>query len=249
MNENILYEDEIPGGAHWSMLMRKGTSLRLIDKLGGANCGMLFYNPSNYLERYNAPDTLKCQHTFKLTRGNCLYSDMGRIFCSIVEDSVGWHDTIGANSTKQSVADKWGEHSYQDYRNDWYLNGYDSFLVELAKYGMNARDMAANLNLFSKIAIDDNGDMSFVADNSKAGDYIELRFEMDTLVVFHTCPHPMNPAAEYPKRPLVYQIRKAAAVSDDDLCMNSRAENQRGFKNTELYNIGCGCHDAAGISS
>jgi urea carboxylase-associated protein 2 len=249
MSENILYEDEIPGGAHWSMLMRKGTSLRLIDKLGGANCGMLFYNPSNYLERYNAPDTLKCQHTFKLTRGNCLYSDMGRIFCSIVEDSVGWHDTIGANSTKQSVADKWGEHSYQDYRNDWTLNGYDSFLVELAKYGMNARDMAANLNLFSKIAIDDNGDMSFIPDNSKAGDYIELRFEMDTLVVFHTCPHPMNPAVEYPKRPLVYQIRKAAAVSDDDLCMNSREENQRGFKNTELYNIGCGCHDQAGRSS
>jgi urea carboxylase-associated protein 2 len=243
MNKDILYEDEIPGGAHWSMLLRKGTSLRLIDKLGGANIGMLFYNPSNYLERYNAPDTLKCQHTFKLTKGNCLYSDMGRIFCSIVEDSVGWHDTVGANSTKQSVADKWGEHSYQDYRNDWYLNGYDSFLVELAKYGMNARDMAANLNLFSKVAVDNNGDMAFVTHNSQTGDYIELRFEMDTLVVLHTCPHPMNPAAEYPKRPVVYQISKAATVNDDDLCMNSREENQRGFKNTELYNIGCGCHD------
>ena len=75
-----MYEDEIPGGAHWSMLMRKGTTLRLIDKDGGANVGMLFYNPNDKLERYNAPDTLKCQHTFKLTKGHCLYSDMGRIF-------------------------------------------------------------------------------------------------------------------------------------------------------------------------
>lgn len=243
MNDKLLYQDTIPGGAHWSMLMRKGTRLRLIDEQGGANVGMLFYNPTNTLERYNAPDTLKCQHTFKLTQGHCLYSDMGRIFCSIVDDSVGWHDSIGANSTKKSVAERWGEHKYQDYRNDWTLNGHDCFLVELAKYGMNARDMAANLNLFSKISVDDDGNMHYTTDNSQAGDHIELRFEMDTLVVFHTCPHPLNPATEYPKKPVTYQIRKAETVRDDDECMNSRAENQRGFKNTELYNIGCGCQD------
>jgi len=241
MSDEILYEDTIPGGAHWSMLMRAGTCLKLIDKHGGANVGMLFYNPSNTLERYNAPDTLKCQHTFKLSRGNCLYSDMGRIFCSIINDSVGWHDTVAANSTKSIVEQKWGQHNYQDFKNDWYLNGHDSFLVELAKYGMNERDMAANLNLFSKVAADDNGNMSYVEANSKAGDSIELRFEMDTLVLFHTCPHPMNTATEYPKCPVSYQIRKSAAVADDDYCKNFREENQRGFKNTDLYNIGCGC--------
>ncbi len=239
MSKDSLREDEIPGGAHWSMQMRKGTVLRLIDQQGGANVGMLLYNPSNYLERYNAPDTLKCQHTFKLTKGHCLYSDMGRIFCSIIDDTTGWHDTVGANTTKDMVTEKWGEHSYQEYRNDWYLNGHDSFLIELAKYGMNARDMAANLNLFSKVAVDDEGNMFFSPDNSKAGDYIDLRFEMDTLVVFHTCPHAMNPATEYPKKPVSFQIRKADIVTPDDYCMNSRPENQRGFENTRLYNFGC----------
>ncbi len=241
MTNEVFYQDEIPGGKHWSMLMRKGTTLHLIDKDGGANVGMLFYNPSNYLERYNAPDTLKCQHTFKLTRGNCLYSDMGRIFCSIIEDTVGWHDTVGGNTTAASVNEKWGERNYQDHRNDWYLNGHDSFLVELAKYGMNERDMAANLNLFSKVAVDDEGNMVFDPDNGDAGDSITLRFEMDTLVVFHTCPHPMNPAAEYPRRAIVYQLGRAEAVAEDDYCRNLRGENQRGFRNTELYNIGCGC--------
>jgi len=241
MSKEILYEDGIPGGSHWSMLMRKGTELRLVDKQGGANVGMLFYNPSNYLERYNAPDTLKCQHTFKLTRGHCLYSDMGRIFCSIVEDTLGWHDTVGGNTTKQSVKMKWGERNYQDYRNEWYLNGYDSFLVELAKYGMNERDMAANLNLFSKVAVDDEGNMFFDKTNSKEGAAITLRFEMDTQVMLHTCPHPMNPATEYPKLPVVYQISEAECLTENDYCQNLCAENQRGFKNTELYNIGCGC--------
>ncbi|MGB5280134.1 MAG: DUF1989 domain-containing protein, partial [Arenicellales bacterium] len=67
----VLYEDTIPGGAHWSMLMRQGMILRLVDREGGANAGMLFFNPTDHLERYNAPDTLKCQHTFKLGKGHC----------------------------------------------------------------------------------------------------------------------------------------------------------------------------------
>ncbi|OYY75399.1 MAG: urea carboxylase [Gammaproteobacteria bacterium 28-57-27] len=235
----MIYEDLIPGGAHWSLEMTKGTQLVLIDETGGANVGMLFFNPRNPLERYNAPDTLKCQHTFKLTRGHCLYSDMGRIFCSIVADTVGWHDTVGGNLSKQKLREKWGERRYQEARNDWTLSGVDSFLVELAKYGLGKKDMAANLNLFSKLAVEDDGTLVFVEQHSAAGDQIALRFEMDTLVIFHTCPHPMNPAATYPKKPVRYQIWAADPVADDDLCMNSRVENQRGFQNTELYQPTC----------
>ena len=69
MSNTVHFQDTIPGGSHWSMVIRKGLTLRLIDKAGGANVGMLFYNPANLLERYNAPDTLKCQHTFRLAAG------------------------------------------------------------------------------------------------------------------------------------------------------------------------------------
>ena len=94
----IIYTTQLPGNAHWSLEMRRGSLIRLTDVDGGANVGMLFYNPRNLLERYNAPDTLKCQHTFKLQRGNCLYSDMGRIFASIIADDSHWHDTVCGNS-------------------------------------------------------------------------------------------------------------------------------------------------------
>lgn len=240
----VLYEDKLSGACHWSLHMRKGTILKLTDIEGGANVGMLFYNPVNLLERYNAPDTLKCQHTFKLTKGNCLYSDMGRIFCSIVEDSVGWHETVCGNTTKQIVKEKWGEKSYQEFHNDWNKNGYDSFLVELAKYGLGKKDMAANLNLFSAVSADDQGALKYIENNSKAGDAIELRFEMDSLVLLHTCPHPLNPAKEYPKKPVSYQIIQAAPVKDDDYCKNFREENKRGFKNNEIFHLGGGfSHD------
>ena len=240
----VFYEDQLAGGCHWSLLMRKGTCLRLIDETGGANVGMLFYNPTNLLEKYNAPDTLKCQHTFKLTKGNCLYSDMGRVFCSIVEDTVGWHETVCGNTTSKTVKEKWGEKTYQDYHNDWNQNGYNSFLVELAKHGLGRKDMASNLNLFSGVTVDEQGNLKYIENNSKAGDYIELRFEMDTLVLFHTCPHPLNPATEYPQKPVKYEIRQAAEIQPDDFCMNFRPENQRGFKNNEIFHLGQGCcHD------
>ncbi len=247
MSQDILYEDTLPGGAHWSMLIRKGTSLKLIDQQGGANLAMLMYNPSEKLERYNAPDSLKCQHTFKLTKGHCLYSDMGRIFCSITDDSLGWHDTVGGNLSDALMHTKWGEKNYQDHHNDWTISGDHAFMVELAKYGLGKRDIAANLNLFSKIAPDAEGNLSFVEDHSKAGDFIELRFEMDTLVIMHTCPHPMNTAADYPKKPVTYQLSLAEPVAEDDLCMNSCAENKRGFKSNALYHIGHNCSETGGV--
>lgn len=236
--QDTLYEDTLPGGSHWSMRVRKGLTLRVTDLEGGANVGMLFYNPADLLERYNAPDTLKCQHTFKLTAGHCLYSDMGRVFCSITRDTAGWHDTVCGSTTKKSVAEQWGEKNYQDYRNDWQLNGRDAFLVEVAKYGLGKKDLAANLNLFSKVFVDDVGNLQFDVSATDVGASIDLRFEMDTLVVLHTCPHPLNPASEYPKKPVSYQLRASAAVAADDRCKNHCPENQRGFKNTELYNLG-----------
>src|SRR5262249_59834436 len=62
------WEERIPGGCHWSGLVRRGTTLRLTDLEGGANAAVLFYNQDERLERYNMADTLKSQHTFRLTK-------------------------------------------------------------------------------------------------------------------------------------------------------------------------------------
>jgi len=234
------YTTVIEGGKHWSLTLHAGRLLRLTDTDGGANVGMLFYNPHNTLERYNAPDTLKCQHTFKLTRGHCLYSDMGRIFCSIVEDTSGWHDTACGSSNARSVAERWGVASYQRFRNDWIQNGHDAFLVEAGKYGLGRRDLAANVNWFSRVVAAEDGTLTFDPAHAVPGAYVELRFEMDTLVLLHTCPHPLNRADAYPRRPVSLCISKALPVAADDFCMNSRPENLRGFANNDLYHLGIG---------
>lgn len=239
MNEPHYTTTLAPGG-HWSLRLRRGTLMTLTDIAGGANVGMLFYNPDNLLERYNAPDTLKCQHTFKLSRGHCLYSDMGRIFASIVEDSLGWHETVCGNSHGAQVAERWGARDYQKDRNAWHQNGHDAFLVELAKYGLGRADLAANLNLFSKVTADADGNLQLIEEHSQPGGRIGLRFEMDTLVLLHSCPHPLNRNAEYPATPVSISLAEAAAVTDEDYCRNFRPENRRGFANNALYHLGQG---------
>nr|WP_247739709.1 urea amidolyase associated protein UAAP1 [Endozoicomonas sp. G2_2] len=229
----------MPGGQHWSLRLRRGTTMTLTASAPDTNVGMLMYNPENLLERLNLPDTLKCQHTFKLTRGNCLYSDMGRIFASIIEDDLGWHDAVGGNLHERHLIEKgWQPVSFQAALNDRTQTGHDSFLIELAKYGLGKRDLAANLNLFSKIAADDEGNLSFVPGHCKAGDSVTLRFEMDTLVALHTCPHPLDPAREYPKRGVDIALGTAPPPDENDVCWQHCEENARGFANNRLYHLG-----------
>jgi urea carboxylase-associated protein 2 len=235
---SLSYSTELQSGSHWSLRVRRGTIMRLSDLSGGANVGMLFYNPQDLLERYNAPDTLKCQHTFKLTKGNCLYSDMGRIFASIVDDSLGWHETVSGNSQASHVEAQWGARDYQHDQNDWKQNGHDAFLVELTKYGLGVSDLAANINWFSKVAVNNVGAMQLSADHSSAGSQVTLRFEMDTLVLLHTCPHPLDQSENYPEKPVKIELGLAEPVKEDDYCRNYRPENSRGFENNRLYNLG-----------
>lgn len=235
------YQTELPAGSHWSLMMRRGTALTLTDVTGGVNAGVLFYNPENLLERYNAPDTLKCQHTFRLTAGHCLYSDMGRIFCGIEHDSFGWHESVCGTANAALIEQQFGASDYQQARNDRYQNGYDSFLVELAKYGLGKRDMAACLNFFAHVAADDDGKLALMR-QGEAGASVTLRFAMDTLVILHTCPHPLSSATAYPRQPLGIHI-DGARKPLSALCLE-RAENQRGLCNNHLYHLSegaCSC--------
>ena len=106
---------------------------------------------------------------------------------------------------------------------------------------MSKREQVSSIHTIRKLAIPlQEGNLVYVPDNSKAGDYVELRFEMDTLVLMHTCPHPLNPAEEYPRKPVSYQIRQAMPVEEDDYCKNYRPENQRGFANNAIFHLGLG---------
>jgi uncharacterized protein len=231
----VFWEETVPGGATWSHVLKRRTALRLTDPQGGANVAMLLYNADNLAERYNMADTLKAQHIARFTRYNVLMSDMGRVLCSITDDTCGWHDPLGGVSNAAQVQGRFGEATYQTHRNACVKNGLDSFVVELAKHGLGWRDVVPNVNFFSKVAVRGDGSMGFVLENSAPASYVELRAEMNTLIVLHTCPHPMDPAGNFAPKPVQLSIRHAAPVEVDDACKISCEENTRAFTLTERY--------------
>lgn len=231
----VLWEETVQPAASWSHVLKRGTALRITDVEGGANASALFYNFECPVERYNMPDTLKAQHIARLTKGFVLYSDMGRILCSITEDTVGWHDPLGGCSNACIVKAQYGAGSYQELRNDYYRNGRDSFLVELGKWGLGPRDLVPNVNFFSRVDVAPDGSMSLYEGNSPAGSYVELRAEMNVLTILNTCPHPLDASPKYQPTPVHLSIRRAPPVAADDPCRLSQPENGRGFTLTERY--------------
>ena len=236
MSENLpLYTKVLTHAGMWSGMVSRGKTLRLTALEAGANVGVLLYNADLTVERYNMPDTLKGQHIFHVRHPYCLHSDMGRLFASITADSVGWHDTVCGCSDAKLVAEKYGEKTYQAARNEFHRNGRDCFLIELAKWGLGPRDLVPNLNLFSKVVADDAGKLTFVSGHAPAGAYVDLRIEMNTLVVLNTCQHPLDPDPKYHPRQVKLEVSASPLAAADDACRNSRPENVRAFRNTEDY--------------
>ncbi|MFM0323479.1 urea amidolyase associated protein UAAP1 [Caballeronia glebae] len=230
----ILLEESVPGGGHTSLIVKRGQSLRVTDLRGGANVSVMMVNASEKSERLNLPDSLKCQHTAKLTVGHCLYSDMGRVLAAIVADTCGWHDSIGGVSNAREVLERYGARRYQELRNGFYRNGADNLLVEMGKWGLGISDLMMTLNLFSRVDVTNEGALSFVAGNSSAGDYIDLYAPMNTLFVLTAIQHPLDPNPEYAPRPVKLELSEARPEIAE-ICRNACEENVRGFINTERF--------------
>ncbi len=231
-----LYEEFVPGGGHTSFVLKRGQLLRITDIEGNANVSLLLLSAAEKSERLNLPDTLKCQHTAKLTADHCLYSDMGRVLAAITADTCGWHDSFGGVLNADEVQEKYGAGRYQELRNGLFRNGVDNLLVEMGKWNLNLQDLLMNLNLFSKVTVDADGAFNFQPGNSKPGDYIELYAPMDTLVVLTALQHPMDPNPAYAPKPVQLSWHQVGSDGISVLCRTSRPENGRGFHNTErLY--------------
>jgi uncharacterized protein len=231
LSRGSILDAVLPGGASLARVCRRGTALTLVDLEGDANVSALLYRAGEELERYCMPDTLKAQHVSRLTAGVALYSDMGRVLASIVADTCGWHDTIGGHATAQIVAERWGAASFQEAADEWRRSAREAFLMELAKHGLGLRDLVANINFFSKVAVNESGALSLVAGSSHAGALVKLRFELDTLVVLCNVAHPLD--TQWRACPVRVIVEEVAPAGADDTVRCSCEENGRGFAASE----------------
>ena len=193
-------DEVIAPGAWWSGIVPKGATLRVVDLAGRQAVDFLCYNAEDPSERYCAADTMKISGSVFVGKGTRLYSDMGNVLFTVVDDTCGRHDTIGGCCSRESNFVRYGVKEGPNCR--------DNFLKGLAKFGLGKKDIVANLNFFMYVPVAAEGGMAIVDGLSKPGDYIELRAEMDVLVALSNCPQMNNPANDYHPTPIRVVVSK-----------------------------------------
>jgi len=195
ISSNILEDTTIAARAGWSRVLKKGEMMRIIDLEGKQAVDFLCWNANDHEDRYAAADTMKINETgIFLGKGTTLYSVGLTPLLTIVEDSCGFHDTIGGCCSADLNKFRYDVNNQTGCR--------ENFLAEMEKYGLGKRDMAANVNFFMYVPVGKDGDMDMGPSISKPGDFVDLRAESDVLAVISNCPQINNPVNDYNPTPV-----------------------------------------------
>jgi urea carboxylase-associated protein 1 len=191
-------DEIVPAGEPWMGVVRKGQHLRIVDLEGNQAVDTLFYSAATMEERYSASDTLRAQGNLYLTTGTRLLSNEGNAMLQIVADTCGRHDTLGGacsaeSNTVRYALEKRHMHSCRD-----------NFLLALARAdcGLGKRDLSSNINFFMNVPVTPGGQLTFADGISAAGRYVEMRAEMDVIVLISNCPQLNNPCNAYNPTPV-----------------------------------------------
>jgi len=185
-------------GEPWMHTLRRGQVFRITDLEGNQAVDTLFYHATDSAERYSAADTVQRQGNLYLSAGTVLYSNYGRAMLTIVADTCGQHDTVGGACSAESNTVRYA------HEKKYMHSCRDSFLHALAhaNNGMTKRDLAPNINFFMNVPVTPQGRLRFEDGVSGKGKYVEMRAEMDVLVLISNCPQLNNPCNAYNPTPV-----------------------------------------------
>jgi uncharacterized protein len=192
----VILDQTVAARAPWSAVVAAGDVLTIVDVAGNQAVDCLLYSAADTRVRYSAPETIARQGRIALTTGSVLRADTGAALMTVVADEVGVHDTLGGACSKESNTLRYGQHTRFQH------GCLENFLIEGARYGLGARDLASNINWFMNVPVDPDGALGIVDGLSGPGKRLALRADMDTLVLVSNCPQINNPCNAFDPTPV-----------------------------------------------
>jgi len=180
-------DEVLAARAYWHKRLAKGSVLRIVDLEGCQAVDTLIYDAARTEIRYNAANTIKLAKNIYLTKGCVLYDDLAQPLMTIIADTVGRHDTLAGNCSREINMVRYGQTAPTSCR--------DNFIKAMGELGMSSRDIPANINFFMNVPVDADGRIAIVDGISQPGDYVDLRCEKDVIVVISNCPQEHNPCS------------------------------------------------------
>jgi uncharacterized protein len=203
----VVLDQGVAARAAWSAVVASGDVLTIVDLAGNQAVDCLLYDASDTTVRYSASETVARQGRIALSTGSVLRADTGLALMTVVDDEVGVHDTLGGACSKESNTLRYGQHTRAQH------GCMENFLIEGARYGLGARDLASNINWFMNVPVDPDGALGIVDGLSAPGKRVALRAEVDTLVLVSNCPQINNPCNAFDPTPVRMIVTRSEGVA------------------------------------
>ena len=192
-----IVHDEVVAARHfWVHPVDAGQTLRIVDLKGNQAVDLLIYSAADDAERYSAQDTVAAQGNLFLREGSVLRSNEGRPLMTITGTSVAYHDTIGGACSVESNTLRYGHHTKSQHA------CVENYLKASLPEGRSKRDLVSNINFFMNVPVEDDGALGIVDGISAPGLSVDVRAEMDVVVLVSNCPQINNPCNGFDPTPV-----------------------------------------------
>ena len=201
--EDAFVREIVDAGDYYIGVVKAGETLRILDIEGNQAADTLFFNANNPSERYSATDTIREQGKVYLTSGSQLRSNENNVMLEVTADTCGRHDTLGGACATESNTVRYDleKRCMHACRDSWMLA-----IAENPHYGIGKRDISHNINFFMNVPVTPEGGLTFADGISAPGKYVELKAEMDVVVLISNCPQLNNPCNGYNPTPIEYLV-------------------------------------------
>lgn len=225
---DVLWDEVVPVGGYTTIVLPRGAHLLLVDE-GGDACLQLTANvAARPWERLNVADTVKVQWQAYLGPGSLLLSDMGRVLLTLVQDTSARHDCLCGGSNRAGNDARYGDGSISGPA----PSARDLLVVGAAKHGLGRKDVAPPLNLFKSVRVAADGGLSLDG-APRPGEVVELRAELDVVVLLAVTPHPLDDRPTYDGAPVRCTAWRSEPPGPDDPARVTTPERERAFLNTD----------------
>ncbi|MGA9870048.1 MAG: urea amidolyase associated protein UAAP1 [Rhodococcus sp. (in: high G+C Gram-positive bacteria)] len=222
----LVWAETVPGGRYTTMVLARGTRLRLRDVHGSACANILLYRADAPWERLNTADTVKVPWQAYLGPGHPLLSDQGRVLATVVADSSRHHDALCGTTSLATNAAKYGSGALHSGS----PAGRELFTVAAAKQGLSQRDLPATLSFFHGVRVEDDGRLVSTG-SAGPGAEVDLLIHLPLVVLLANTAHPLDPSEEFATTAL--EVLAWNATEELATLANTDPEYQRAVQNTE----------------
>jgi len=200
--QSPVLEEIVPARQGWAHRVARGDTLVITDLEGQQAVDFLCFDADDPGDRYSATNTIKVQGNVYLGLGSVLYADSGKALMTVVEDTIGRHDTIYGCCSIPNNRLRYGVETTESC--------YSNFETVLAPFGLGREAIVANVNWFMSVPILEDGTAGVADAALQPGSKVALRVDHDVLVALSNCPQMHNPCNGYNPTPILVQVFRPA---------------------------------------